>query len=585
MSGWTIEIASDPQQDVETAVIKRVDADINCALVVFASGRKEWLDLSLSSFKVVVEPTVSPSSMPPSPAREPSHSIRMPTINLIQDDTDHDVGPAEAPEPAKPDAHSVTSPLKQHQPFVIVQESDSEPATDVTSFDWYAEGSFVELCDPHGEFLEGAVMCSKAETTLQLYNEKRQFFSIDTLRQAFKVVIHGLVALKSIPMGQSIEVYSAMLGQFCRAMVLKPAHLGRLVPIRLESGSVDWLDLTSQTFKLVFLAHTAKPKEALQKSLRATLSPDKRLARRHSHNMAHANHHNHFTHHHHHHQTKQQLGLEFPVLRLGQRVDIYDPELRRFAQFRVLTMSPVVAHEYEFESMDETLVGDVDEPPESFTGNLTRLQCLIPLQPAQWEAYITVLHGHQLEILDSDTQSVMLGTIKAIMADGDTDPSVLVGFSDGSKQWIDVQTKTVRLRLNGGDTEMDEEISEAAERWGFDPEASGTRLSNRRKLSILGSRSALFRRNSDIPEEEKDAMTAVAADPTLTRVASLPSHPAVQTLDFSQLIKGVPLGEVVTSLPGADASQSPLSAKLSGRLPVGPIEAVRVLNDQASTLT
>lgn len=578
MSGWTIEIASDPQQDVvETAVIKRVDADINCTLVVFASGRKEWLDLSLSSFKVVIEPNALQSSVS-SLVRESVHSVRIPTINLIQHDTDRDVEPVQAT--AKPDSHSASKPLEQLQSVAIVQENDSEPSTDVTAFDWYAEGSFVELCDQTREFLEGAVMCSKAETTLQLYNEKRQFFSINTLRQSFKVVIHGLAALKSIPMGQSIDIYSPMMGRFCSAMVLKPAHLGRLVPIRLATGSVDWLDLTAQTFKLVFLAQAekAKPSEAPQTSLQAISSPDKRLVRRHSHGTAHANHHNHFTHHHYHHQTKQQPSLEYPVLRLGQRVDIYDPDLRRFAQFQVLTMSPVVAHEYEFEPMDDTLVNDLDDPPESITGNLTRLQCLIPLQPAQWEAYTTVLPGHLLEILDPATQSVMLGTIKAIMADGGTDPSVLVGLSDGSKQWINIRTSTVRLRLNGGDTEMEKDISEAAERWGFNPETAETSASNRRKLTTLGSRSVLFRRNSDVVEDGKETM--YADDPTLVRVAPLPSHPAVQALDFSQLMKGAMVDETLSE--AADPKKSLL---LSSRLPVGPIEAIRVLNKQAVALS
>lgn len=65
MTGWEIELISAETQQPDPAIIKRVDTDLNCALVVFASGQKEWMDLSMTKFKVIGRPSFEPSATSP----------------------------------------------------------------------------------------------------------------------------------------------------------------------------------------------------------------------------------------------------------------------------------------------------------------------------------------------------------------------------------------------------------------------------------------------------------------------------------------------------------------------------------------
>lgn len=52
MVSWEIELESADTKRLERGVVKQIDCDINCALVLFTGGRKEWLDLTFFRVKV-----------------------------------------------------------------------------------------------------------------------------------------------------------------------------------------------------------------------------------------------------------------------------------------------------------------------------------------------------------------------------------------------------------------------------------------------------------------------------------------------------------------------------------------------------
>ncbi|KAJ0401307.1 hypothetical protein ATCC90586_000814 [Pythium insidiosum] len=231
MIGWEIEIVADAERNtMERGVIKQVDSDLNCALLAFQDGHKDWRDLTMNQFKVIGRITKATSASPPKVSTltkpEASAPLAVPKLRITSDATRGDVQTT----------------------------STTLPTSAVDGFDWYAEGGHIELCTAEGHFREGALLCSQREQCLQLYNETRQFFEIEPRKQSFKVVIHGLLSLKTIPLGQKVDVYSPMHGAFRAGAVMKEADVGKLTPVRFDDdGSVEWLDLSSQTFKLLFL--------------------------------------------------------------------------------------------------------------------------------------------------------------------------------------------------------------------------------------------------------------------------------------------------------------------------------------------
>ncbi|KAE9298284.1 hypothetical protein PF008_g23537 [Phytophthora fragariae] len=315
MVGWEIELESADTKHLERGVIKQVDCDINCALVLFAEGRKEWLDLTFFRVKI--------SGHQPSPRDSNADGVAKESTKP------HNTG-----DDTSGISDSIT-PSSPHN-FHVAVSSLSMPRIDPDAFDWHLEGTHVELCNRDGHFLEGASLCSKPKSHLQLYNENRGFFEVDCSVQGFKVVIHGLENLKKIPMGQIVDVYSPLIGRFRSGTVLKAAVLGHLTPIRFgPSTAVEWLDLKSQTFKLVFLPHITDAFEHLDDMdhalQHADLSPHK------SHEQ----------------DSHRSPDLEYPHLYEGQGIEIFDDHSKQYLKFKVAAQSNWSSEAYIF-ALSET---------------------------------------------------------------------------------------------------------------------------------------------------------------------------------------------------------------------------------------
>lgn len=457
MVGWQIEIANDTQQ-LEPGIIKRVDADINCALVAFESGKKEWLDLTLSVFKVLVQHAERDGNQDQfengdrrmTEASDEEALITTKQVNsefaasgssttesaYIADELDRYSQPQPEVPPLNVPTRTVDSDAGlASNPEAVQFASKPPPESDVTSFDWYSEGGHVEICDLSGNFIEGAILCSKTETHVHLYNETRQFFEISMKSQSFKVMIHGLLSLKWIPMGQALEVYSAMTGGFHQGIVIKAAEVGKLTPVRFSSGAVEWLDLSTQTFKLVFLNSGQQ-----QRTDEEVSSPTKSAS-----SLTHKAHH----HHRHHHSTA--VPLELPSLHIGQRVEIFDASSKQFAKYKVAAGSATTnPHEYQF--APQTVAASIGSGLSRISANLTHLRCRIPLTPHMWNEYRHILAGRRIDVYDRAEKIVVTAKILEVGSRDDDDQqqhAMLVRFKDGKKSWIYAQSVKVKLRLQG----------------------------------------------------------------------------------------------------------------------------------------
>lgn len=476
MKGWRIEVPNDAQE-IEGAVIKRIDADINCALVAFDSGRKEWLDLSLSAFKVVAEPSLSLATdhddveeqqQTHESDRQPPHDQALgnggvdnerDTIEQLDENhtSKHHVVIPPLVAPALFVDTSSKAPLDDAVTASAAQfRSKALPDSDVTSFDWYADGGHVEICDAHGSFIEGAILCAKTDTHVHLYNETHQFFEIAMAMQPFKVVIHGLLSLKAIPVGQAIEVYSAMTGSFHAGTVIKSAEVGKLTPVRFASGAVEWLDLSTQTFKLVFLSDVARQVSSGEPQKDPPL-PSPSLVEQvpsQDHSLASSPAHKHHSHHHHHHKPPHHghaavatsPPLTLPTLAVGQRIEIFEAASKQFAKYRVTGVHDTrESHSYEVEPQTRTLNGAslafVKVP------SLANLRCRIPLEPHMWSEHASILPGHRVDVYDRVEKTVASG--KIVQVGGENEHGLLVRYKDGARRWIQSQHVKVKLRLNG----------------------------------------------------------------------------------------------------------------------------------------
>lgn len=449
MVGWQIEIANDTQQ-LEPGVIKRVDADINCALVAFESGKKEWLDLTLSVFKVQVRHLETDhdqeghensmrraSNEAHTVAAQPNSELEVNNSNAVKGT--HIVNEPDRNGRPQPDIPRLDVPTKtvDCSPEAIHFKSKPPPESDVMSFDWYSEGGHVEICDSSGSFLEGAILCAKTETHVHLYNEARQFFEISMTSQSFKVVIHGLLSLKWVPMGQAIEVYSAMNGGFHQGIAIKAAEVSKLTPVRFSSGAVEWLDLSTQTFKLVFLSEDQQEDaddDVNYSSSKMTASP------------IHKPHH----HHNNHHQSPTKRPPELPPLHIGQRIEICEASSKQFVKYKVTAVGESSPHDYEFEPQPSLVALDSSTAESRIVANLVHLRCRIPLTPHMWSEHRHIITGHRIDVYDRAEKTVVSAKILEVGSREDDDQqAMLVRFKDGKKSWIHAHNVKVKLRLQG----------------------------------------------------------------------------------------------------------------------------------------
>ncbi|KAJ8518382.1 hypothetical protein ON010_g18215 [Phytophthora cinnamomi] len=415
-----------------------------------------------------------------------------------------------------PDSIRPSSP----RDFSVIVSPLSIPHIDPDDFDWHLEGTHVELCNRDGEFLEGAALCSKTKSHLQLYNEDRGFFEVGCSLQGFKVVIHGLDNLKAFPMGQIIDVYSPLIGRFRTGTVLKAAMHGHLIPIRFgPSKAIEWIDLKSQTFKLVFLPHITEAFEHPEESDRSNLHAP-RNSREHPPHRSHG------------HESHRSHYLEYPRLCEGQGIEIFDDQSKQYLKCKVVAQSNWSNEAYVFELAENPAGG---ASTKHIVSSLSRLRSRLLLQPAQWGEYRRVLVGHRVDVYDRVGKSVMNGKIHAV--DGSSaEPAIQVRFKDGHQSWIDLRTNKVKLRMHSAS-----ETARIPDEGPTTPQQVSLRTES---FSTNGSA------NEEVASEQ-------ASSPFPAVQAAKPDL-APSNLDPSQPLARVPSGEE-SSLPNTSPALNPAS--------------------------
>ncbi|GMF38930.1 unnamed protein product [Phytophthora lilii] len=431
MVGLEIELESVDTKRLECGIVKKVDCDINCALVVFAGGRKkEWLDLTF--FRVRL-PGHHYSPDIDSDCANGNDGVKSSPTNKSKQN--------EAWETPKQYSNAEGTVDRSQLPPEDVSVTTSQlsmPRVDPDQFDWHLEGTHVELCNHKGQFLEGAALCSKTNSHLQLYNERRGYFEIACSVQGFKVVINGLENLKTFPMGQIIDVYSPLVGEFRSGIVLKAAVVGRMTPVRfMTDKAVKWLDLKSQTFKLVFLPHITDAFEHFGDPSDCATRGLKSFG-------------DHSSHRSHSHDSHRNQDLEYPRLYEGDGIEIFNDHLKQYVKYKVASLSNWSKEAYIFEPVESASGGVSSRSARHVVSTLSQLRTRLILQPSRCEEYHRILVGHRVDVYDRDGKNVMNGKIHAFggAENSSNEPTILVRFKDGHQMWIDLRTSKVTLRMH-----------------------------------------------------------------------------------------------------------------------------------------
>ncbi|KDO25850.1 hypothetical protein SPRG_08794 [Saprolegnia parasitica CBS 223.65] len=256
---------------------------------------------------------------------------------------------------------------------------------------WYVAGAEIELYSlgaPH-TFQEGAVVCRHFGATASLYNSSRGAFEMHPATTPHKVVLHGLHGGRDIPAGSCVDVYSASHGTFRIGHVLKRAAQGALAPLRfLDSDTLEWVDLSSMTFKLVLFPG--------QRPVTTLLSP---------------------------------RGFSFPTLPPGAHVDVYRDGSYCKCSVVATTTAP---HVYDVrEARTDAL----------FRLDLARAKCKVRIPPS---ADLAHFRDHVVEVFVKASRRVDTGRV----SDANASTKMLqIRYDGGRTDWVHIATTKVKVRL------------------------------------------------------------------------------------------------------------------------------------------
>ncbi|EQC28636.1 hypothetical protein SDRG_13714 [Saprolegnia diclina VS20] len=256
---------------------------------------------------------------------------------------------------------------------------------------WYVAGAEIELYSlraPH-TFQEGAVVCRHFGATASLYNNSRGTFEMQPATTPHKVVLHGLHGGRDIPAGSCVEIYSTSHGTFRTGHVLKRASQGALVPLRfLDSDTLEWVDLSSMTLKLVLFPG--------QRPVTTLLSP---------------------------------RGFSFPTLPPGTHVDVY----RDGGYCKCSVVAATTAH-HVYEIRDA-------RTDALFRLDLARAKCKVRIPHS---ADLALFRDFVVEVYVKAARRVDTGRV----SDANVSTKMLqIRYDGGRTDWVHIATTKVKVRL------------------------------------------------------------------------------------------------------------------------------------------
>ncbi|CAK4078082.1 unnamed protein product [Aphanomyces euteiches] len=402
MVGKRIEIES-PNYD-SRGVLKQHNRDLKCSLVRFDSGAKEWLDLT--QFKVHIELV-----------RHDMSAIKATEVSSNERADENTTDLNNRPSLELPNVfHDTTS-----------AEMDKKSSVDLYT---YHEGTCIELYSGAGEFQEDAVVREfrSHSNKLVLFNEARGVFEVDIAKQLHKVVVHGFSTLKEIAVDNTVEVYSSIKGMYRTGSIVRKAENGKLIPILFDDTSaLEWVDLTSQTFKIVFFPSLHRPLSARE---RERLLNSSVTASREQVSSA----------------LQDQLPspistkevapqFRFPLLELGSRVEIYNASSGRYDKYSVVQQISGRQHTYKLNA------------PSS------KAQVLVFLPEVRCKVIVSDFVSLDLELLMAHVVEVYIREEKRVDAGricgfNNQNRMLQVRFQGGRKEWLNLMTTKMKIRLH-----------------------------------------------------------------------------------------------------------------------------------------
>ncbi|RLO04562.1 hypothetical protein DYB28_006388 [Aphanomyces astaci] len=360
-----------------TGVLRQHDLDLKCSLVRFDNGAKEWLDLSQRR------------------------------VYLLLSSYDNALASTQAGPP--------------NIPLPLPYSPRKSPRCT-----WYKEGNHIELYDATGEFQEGAVICSEYDDLagmLSVANEIRGKFEIAVATQPHKLVLHGFSVLKDIPVDHIVEVYSTTKGGFRRGSILKKAESGRLIPILFEhAASMEWVDLSSQTFKVVCFPDRIRPLSARERERQ--LSADAT-----TNGVAHKFVRNNPA------TLNDGATFRFPPLSEGTQIEVYHREKSLYVKNTVVRSVSNRPYVYELHAVTSGSRSVVD---------LAATRCKVLWKDAV-DLDLTSLVAHVIEVFVKEEKRVDAGRICGC---NNKSRMLHVRFQDGRKEWVALRARKLKIRLH-----------------------------------------------------------------------------------------------------------------------------------------
>ncbi|RHY97997.1 hypothetical protein DYB35_002543, partial [Aphanomyces astaci] len=374
--GYRLELESS-DGPTATGVLRQHDLDLKCSLVRFDNGAKEWLDLSQRR------------------------------VYLLLSSYDNALASTQAGPP--------------NIPLPLPYSPRKSPRCT-----WYKEGNHIELYDATGEFQEGAVICSEYDDLagmLSVANEIRGKFEIAVATQPHKLVLHGFSVLKDIPVDHIVEVYSTTKGGFRRGSILKKAESGRLIPILFEhAASMEWVDLSSQTFKVVCFPDRIRPLSARERERQ--LSADAT-----TNGVAHKFVRNNPA------TLNDGATFRFPPLSEGTQIEVYHREKSLYVKNTVVRSVSNRPYVYELHAVTSGSRSVVD---------LAATRCKVLWKDAV-DLDLTSLVAHVIEVFVKEEKRVDAGRICGC---NNKSRMLHVRFQDGRKEWVALRARKLKIRLH-----------------------------------------------------------------------------------------------------------------------------------------
>lgn len=196
---------------------------------------------------------------------------------------------------------------------------------------------------------------------------------------------------------------------------MKRGEKGKLLPIVFEdSKTLEWVDLSNQTFKIVSFPKLCRPLSARERTryLESMVEPQENQTQQ---------------------KEENQQAFQFPILFNGLRMEVYNITTAKYDKAEVVRALPRL-HQYEV-----TLLANKSR----LAVDLSNMRCKVQL-PDFHGLDLSLLMTHVIEVYIKEEKRVNAGRICGYH---DERRMLHVRYQGGRKEWIPLKSTKVKIRL------------------------------------------------------------------------------------------------------------------------------------------